>query len=91
MSAQVFMSETVKPDEIAGRRRNWRRRRPSNLGLPSDAVRVGKVFPLARSFSVTANEADVFRSIVGSKDVKSIFEFEQPDILPKPLNRRSDP
>jgi hypothetical protein len=45
---------------------------------------------LARSFSVTTDKPDIFKSIAKSDEVKSILESEQFDILPKPLNRRSD-
>jgi hypothetical protein len=91
VSVQVFMSESVKPGDISSKAEEIVRDAAKNSGLPSDAIRVGKIFPLARSFSVVADNPDAFKAIVDSKDVKSILESEQPDILPKPLNRTPNP
>jgi len=91
VSVQVFMSESVKPGDILSKAEEIVRDAAKKSGLPSHAVRVGKVFPLARSFSVVADKPDAFKAIVDSKDVKSIVESEQTDILPKPLNRTPNP
>jgi hypothetical protein len=90
VSVQVFMSEKIKPGEISSIADEIVRNAAEKSGLPSHAVRVGKVFPLARSFSVIADKPETFRAIADNEDVKSILESEQADILPKPLNRTLD-
>jgi hypothetical protein len=90
-SAQVFVSDIVGADDIAKTAHEIVKNAASEAGLSADSAQVGKIFPLARSFSVTTDKPDIFESIVRSKKVKSILESEQSDILPKPLNRRSEP
>ncbi len=87
VSVQVFMSESINPNEISSVADKIVRDAAEKSGVPSDAVRVGKVFPLARSFSVVVDNPNALRVIVDNKDVKSILESEQADIFPKPLNR----
>ncbi len=89
-SAQVFISDSVGPEHIATKAHEIVKSAASKAGLSTDAAQVGKIFPLARSFSVTTDKPDIFEFIVKSGEVKSILESEQSDILPKPLNRRSD-
>jgi hypothetical protein len=91
MSVQVFISNSVSPEDIALKAHEIVKNATSDAGLSSGAAQVGKIFPLARSFSVTTNKPEIFKSISMSNDVKSILESEQSDILPKPVNRRSDP
>jgi hypothetical protein len=91
VSAQVFMSGSVSPDDIARKAQEIVNKAADEAGVSRDAVRVGKIFPLAKSFSVTSDKPDIFRSIVNSNEVNSILESEQSDILPKPVNRRPDP
>jgi hypothetical protein len=88
VSAQVFMSESVGPNDIVQKAHEIVKNAVSEAGLSADSARVGKIFPLARSFSVTTDKPDIFKSIVKSDEVKSILESEQSDILPTPLNRR---
>lgn len=90
VSAQIFMSDSVSPDDIVQKAHEIVTAAANKAGVSADSARVGKVFPLARSFSVTTDNPDIFKSIAKSDEVKSILESEQSDILPKPLNRVSD-
>jgi hypothetical protein len=88
VSAQIFMSDSVNPDDIVQKAHEIVKAAANKAGLSADSAWVGKIFPLARSFSVTTDKPDIFKSIAKSDEVKSILESEQSDILPKPLNRR---
>ena len=87
VSAQVFMSQSVEPGDLSSKAHEIVEAAALVSGLSPGAVRVGKVFPLARSFSVSADSPNAFTAIVNNKDVSSILESEQPDIMPKPLDR----
>jgi hypothetical protein len=63
----------------------------ASLNLAANAVTVGKIHRLAKSFSVTSDVAHVFDAIAKRDDVKSILESVQSDILPKPLNKKDVP
>lgn len=91
VSANVFMSESVSPGDVEKKAQEIVNKAANEAGLSPDAVRVGQFRPWARSFSVTADKPEIFRSIVNSTDVKSILESEQPEILIKPVGRREDP
>lgn len=90
VSAQIFMSDSVSLNDIEQKANEIVKAAAIKAGLSADSATVGKIFPLARSFSVTTDKPDIFKSIANSDEVKSILESEQSDILPKPLNRVSD-
>ena len=52
----------------------------------ADAIKIGKVYRSAKSFSLSTDVPGVFDAIAKRGEVKSILESEQHDILPKPRN-----
>jgi hypothetical protein len=63
----------------------------ASLNIPADAIKLGKVYRLAKSFSVSSDVPAVFDALAKRGEVKSILESEQSDILPKPLNVKDVP
>jgi hypothetical protein len=61
------------------------------LGLEAGAIKLNKVHPFARSFSVTASAPEAFEEIMKRDEVKSVLESAQGDILPKPVPRKTVP
>ncbi len=90
VSAQVFMSDSVSPDEIVQKAHEIVNAATSKAGLSADSARVGNILILSKSFSVTTGNPDIFKSIASSHEVKSIIDSKQDDIFPRPLNRISD-
>jgi len=84
-SIQVFMSDDVPSEELPAKAKEIVEAAHATLGLAPGSVRVGKVHKLAKSFSVTSDQPQVFENIANRDDVKAILESEQPDILPKPV------
>ncbi len=93
VSVQVFLTDIVpkseaefksKTNEIIDKIR-------TELSLGREAVQVGKIYPNARSFSVTSTHPGFFEGLTKCGEVKTILESEQPDILPKPKYSRSVP
>ena len=62
-----------------------------SLNLPAEAIKLGKVFRSAKSFSVSTDVPNVFEAIAKRGEVKTILESAQPDILPKPRNVKDVP
>ena len=84
-SVQVFMKDDVPADELSAKAKEIVETANASLGLAPGTVRVGKVHRLAKSFSVTSDQATVFETIANRDEVKAILESEQSDILPKPV------
>lgn len=85
--AQVFMTDKVSADDLSAKAKEIVEEVSASLGLAPDAVRIGKVHRLAKSFAVTSDMPQVFEAIAKRDEVKNILESEQTDILPKPVKR----
>jgi hypothetical protein len=84
-SVQVFMNEDVRPEDLPAKAEEIVTAAGASLGLGPGSVRVGRIHKLAKSFSVTSDQPQVFEAIANRSDVKAIVESEQSDILPKPV------
>ena len=82
VSAQVFVADSVPVEGVAAAARKIVTDATRRLKLSSNAVRVGKIRGLAKSFSVTSDKAAIFAEIAKQRDVKTVLESEQSDILP---------
>lgn len=87
-SAQIFVEDSVPSSEIPAVAEKIVSTARKSLKLSPDAVRIGKIRSLAKSFSVTSGVADIFAAIARQSNVKSMLESEQSDILPHPVKRR---
>ena len=88
LSVQVSLSDGVDETDVARLADEITQGAAHVTGAAAGSYHVGRVFPLAKSFSVQADKPDIFREILKHRDVKSLIESQQPDILPKPLDRR---
>jgi hypothetical protein len=89
-SVQVFLNDDVSANELPEKAKQIVTDISTHLNLPADAIKLGKVYRSAKSFSVSTDVADVFDALAKRHEVKSILESEQPDILPKPRNVKDD-
>lgn len=85
-AVQVFLNDEVSASDLPEKAKEIVSDMSTSLNLPADAIKLGKVFRSAKSFSVSTDRPDVFDALAKRGDVKSILESEQPDILPKPRN-----
>jgi hypothetical protein len=83
-AVQVFLNDDVSANDLPEKAKEIVTAMSASLNLPANAIKLGKVFRSAKSFSVSTDIADVFDALAKRGDVKSILESEQPDILPKP-------
>lgn len=90
-SVQVFLKDDVSANDLADKAKEIVRDASASLNLPADAVKLGKVFRSAKSFSVSTDVPTVFEAIAKRGDVKTILESAQPDILPQPRNVKDVP
>ena len=90
-SVQVFLTDDVAANDLPAKAEEIISDASASLNLPADAVKIGKVHRLARSFSITSDVPNVFDAISKRDDVKTILKSAQPDILPKPLNAKDVP
>jgi hypothetical protein len=84
-SAQVFFADAVPAAELQNKAQEIIDDTIEKLKLAPDAIKLGKIYPLAKSFSLTTAKPQVFETINSRKDVKTLLESEQNDILPKPV------
>ncbi|CAN5201487.1 hypothetical protein BH10PSE6_BH10PSE6_25790 [soil metagenome] len=84
-SAQVFMSDAVAAEDLSAKAKEIVETANASLGLAPGTVRVGRVHRLAKSFSVTSDQPEIFANIASRYEVKSLLDSEQTDILPKPV------
>jgi hypothetical protein len=91
VSAQVFLKDDVSDSELSSKAQEIVDHASASLKLKANAVTVGKIHRLAKSFSVTSDVPHVFDAIAKRDDVKSILESVQSDILPQPLNKKDVP
>jgi hypothetical protein len=85
-SVQVFLTDEVSAQDLPQKAREIVSDASASLNLPADAVKLGKVFKSARSFSISSDVPNVFDAIAKRGEVKTILESVQPDILPRPRN-----
>lgn len=87
-AVQVFLNDKVSAKELPEKAQEIITQASESLNLPTGAIKLGKMFRSANSFSVSSDVPDVFAAIARRSEVRSILESEQPDILPKPRNVR---
>jgi hypothetical protein len=87
-AVQVFLNDKVSASELPEKAQEIVTQASESLNLPIGAVKLGKMFRSANSFSISSDVPDVFDAISKRSEVKSILESEQPDILPRPRNVR---
>lgn len=86
-TAQIFLDESVKVDAktfetLAQEILDAASAQMSNR---TSTTKIGKLHPLAKSFSVTAHP-DIIHEIYKSPSVKSILPSQISDIYPKPMD-----
>jgi hypothetical protein len=90
-SFQVFLTDDVSADDLPAKAQEIVDAASESLNLSADAVKIGKVHRLAKSFSVTTDAPNLFHAIAKRNEVKTLLESAQPDILPKPVNVKDVP
>jgi hypothetical protein len=85
-SVQVFLHDEISANDLPEKAKEIVKDMSASLNLPADAIKLGKVFRSAKSFSLSTDVPGVFDAIAKRGEVKSILESEQHDILPKPRN-----
>jgi hypothetical protein len=90
-SVQVFLNDDVSANDLPEKARQIVKDASESLNLPAEAIKLGKVFRSAKSFSVSTDVPNVFEVIAKRGEVKTILESAQPDILPKPRNVKDVP
>ena len=85
-AVQVFLNDEVAASDLPEKAKEIVTDTSASLNLPADAIKLGKVFRSAKSFSVTTDIPAVFEALCKRNEVKTILESEQPDILPTPRN-----
>ena len=87
-AVQVFLNDEISASELPEKAKEIVTATSESLNIPADAIKLGKVFRSAKSFSVSSDVPAVFEALAKHGEVKAILESEQSDILPKPLNVR---
>lgn len=90
-SVQVFLNDDVSANDLPEKAKEIVKHACESLNIPADAIKLGKVFRSAKSFSVSTDVPNVFEAIARRGEVKSILDSAQPDILPKPRNVKDVP
>jgi hypothetical protein len=90
-AVQVFLHDEVPASDLSEKAKEIVTSTSASLNIPADAIKLGKVYRLAKSFSVSSDVPAVFDALAKRGEVKSILESEQSDILPKPLNVKDVP
>jgi hypothetical protein len=90
-AVQVFLHDEIPAADLPEKAKEIVTSTSASLNIPADAIKLGKVFRSAKSFSVTSDVPAVFDALAKRGEVKSILESEQSDILPKPLNVKDVP
>jgi hypothetical protein len=80
----VFLTDDVAPSDFAEKAKEIVSDASERLNLPADAVKIGKMYRLAKSFSISSDVPKGFDTIANHSDVKTIRESAQADILPQP-------
>jgi hypothetical protein len=85
-AVQVFLKDEISASDLPEKAKQIVSDTRARLNIPADAIKLGKVFRSAKSFSVSSDVPDVFDALAKRGEVKSLLESEQSDIFPKPLN-----
>ena len=88
-TAQIFLDDSVKVDakSFEALAQEILDAASTQSGNQKSATKIGKLHPLAKSFSVTAHP-DIFNEIYKSPSVKSILPSQISDIYPKPTDSK---
>ncbi len=86
-TAQIFLDESVKVDAktFETLAQEILDAASAQISNQTSTTKIGKLHPLAKSFSVTAHP-DIFHEIYKSPSVKSILPSQISDIYPKPTD-----
>jgi hypothetical protein len=87
-SVQVFLNDEISANDLPEKAREIVNDTSASLNLPVDAIKIGKVYRSAKSFSLSTDVPSVFDAIAKRGEVKTILDSAQPDILPRPKNVR---
>ena len=90
-SVQVFLNDEVSANDLPEKAKEIVKDMSESLNLPADAIKIGKVYRSAKSFSLSTDVPGVFDAIAKRGEVKTILDSTQPDILPKPKNVKDVP
>jgi hypothetical protein len=90
-SVQVFLTDDVSASDLPQKAEEIVTAASESLNLPAGAVKIGKIYRSAKSFSISSDVAHVFDAIAKRGEVKALLESVQPDILPKPRNVKDVP
>jgi hypothetical protein len=90
-SVQVFLHDEISANDLSDKAKEIVNDASASLHLPADAIKIGKVFRSAKSFSLSTDVPGVFDAISKRGEVKTMLESVQPDILPKPRNVKDVP
>jgi hypothetical protein len=80
----VFLTDDVAASDLAEKAKEIVSNASESLNLPAGSVKIGKMYRLAKSFSISSDIPKVFDAIAKHSDVKTILETAQADILPQP-------
>jgi hypothetical protein len=90
-SVQVFLNDEISANDLPEKAREIVNDMSVSLNLPADAIKIGKVYRSAKSFSISTDVPSVFDAIAKRGEVKTMLDSAQPDILPKPRNVKDVP
>ena len=90
-SVQVFLNDEISANDLPEKAKEIVKDMSASLNLPADAIKIGKMYRSAKSFSLSTDVPSVFDAIAKRSEVKTILESAQPDILPKPRNVKDVP
>ena len=91
VSASVFIKDTVPTEELSAKFQEIVNDATTSLNIAPNSVKIGKVRPSSRSFSVTSDEPSFFDQIAKRGEVETMLDSQQTDIYPKPKNRKAVP
>ena len=75
VSANVFIKDTVPTEELSAKVQEIVDDATTKLNLAPNSVKIGKVRPSSRSFSVTSDEPSFFDQIAKRGEVETMLEF----------------
>ena len=75
VSASVFIKDTVPTEELSAKVQEIVDDATTSLNIAPNSVKIGKVRPSSRSFSVTSDEPSFFDQIAKRGEVKTMLDF----------------
>jgi hypothetical protein len=88
-SAQVFLAPPETDEDLGTEAARCLRDAMAAVKAAPEAASLGKVHPLARSFSVQA-VPEVIAALEKAPGVRAVLANEQPDLLIRPVRRRRE-